>query len=1052
MLRFQVSFILILFLTIAQAVAQQYNFTRFSVEEGLPRSGVYCLLEDSRGFMWIGTEGGGLARFDGREFVTYTIGDGLPDNTIRSLYEDGQGNLWMGTNGNGLCKFDGRTFTTYTSENGLSNEYIRCITQSSDGDIWIGTYGGGINRLHFEKDTLIVSVFDKDGPIKSNKVRAAMTDSNGTLWFGTDEGLCSTDGQTWNCFGKEVGLSHKRVLVLFEDRLQNLWVGTQSGVNQKTDTGFLSFSVEDGLIHERIRGITQDELGNMWFGTQKGVTRFDGDNFISFTEENGLSNDRIRYITSDRSGNLWFGTFFGGICRFSGEEFIHFTEQDGISNNQVLSIYNNHDGDLWLGTLEGITELKPRPNGTWEVEQNPLGKTFADQNINTIVGAPENEIWFGTGNGVLIKNKKKISSLKTDGQRFDENVKAILFEPQGDIWIGSDQGVTRFIKIENGFEFDQYHSNSNINESEVSSIIQDAFGRVWISYLSAEVVIFDREEFITPELPATLTDVSAIKEGPNGYIWFATEGGGIYKHQLTKEPIRAEDFEHIGTEVGLSSSDIHQLVFDPEGNLWAGTASGIDLLELNNRSEIKSIKYFGMAEGFIGTETNENASCVDNDDNLWFGTIRGVTRYNPKAKRKIVAENLLHITGINLEFEEADWNTSEHSTGTEGYFEIPKELCLPYLLNDLTIEYNGIDLTSPDHVRYQWKLDGFNDEWSMVEDKNSHSFTNLQPKKYKFLVRSINGDGIWNEQPALFSFNVTPPFWMRWWFIALCVVAALLLIRAFIKVREKRLLAEKEKLQRKVDDRTKELRHEKERSDELLLNILPQETADELKLKGYASVRYYEKVSVLFTDFVGFTSITEGISHEELVRSLDEHFRMFDEVMDKYDIEKIKTIGDAYMAAGGIPTKNSSNPLETVMAGLEMIHGLEKLNTEKISRGETAWQLRLGIHTGSVISGVVGKNKFAFDIWGDAVNTAARMESSGEVMKVNVSGSTYELIKDYFNCTPRGKIKAKNKGEIEMYFIDRLKTEYSETGDGLVPNSTFLEIIRTEKEKNLILD
>jgi len=293
---------------------------------------------------------------------------------------------------------------------------------------------------------------------------------------------------------------------------------------------------------------------------------------------------------------------------------------------------------------------------------------------------------------------------------------------------------------------------------------------------------------------------------------------------------------------------------------------------------------------------------------------------------------------------------------------------------------------------------------------------------------------------------------MRWWFIALCVVAFILAVRAFIKVREKRLLAEKEKLQRKVDNRTKELRHEKERSDELLLNILPQETADELKLKGYASVRYYEKVSVLFTDFVGFTNITEGISREELVKSLDEHFRMFDEVMDKYDIEKIKTIGDAYMAAGGIPTKNSSNPLEAVMAGLEMIHRLEKLNAEKISKGETAWQLRLGIHTGSVISGVVGKNKFAFDIWGDAVNTAARMESSGDVMKVNVSGSTYVLIKDYFDCTPRGKIKAKNKGEIEMYFVDGLKPEYSETEDGFVPNSTFLKTIRTEKEKNLVVD
>ncbi len=283
---------------------------------------------------------------------------------------------------------------------------------------------------------------------------------------------------------------------------------------------------------------------------------------------------------------------------------------------------------------------------------------------------------------------------------------------------------------------------------------------------------------------------------------------------------------------------------------------------------------------------------------------------------------------------------------------------------------------------------------------------------------------------------------MRWWFIAICILLLIALVLVIIKIREQRHFAEKRKLQGMVDERTKELRHEKERSDELLLNILPLETAEELKKNGYASVQQYDMVSVLFTDFVGFTNITEGISHKELVSSLDEHFRLFDGVMDKYGIEKIKTIGDAYMAAGGIPTRTITNPMAVVAAGLEMIYLLSDLNQKKTIKGETAWNLRLGIHTGSVISGVVGKNKFAFDIWGDAVNTAARMESSGEIMKVNISGSTYALVKDYFECTPRGKIKAKNKGEIEMFFVERLKPEYSDNAVGLVPNSTFMDLLR----------
>lgn len=1006
------------------------------------------MLEDSRGFLWIGTEGGGLAQFDGKEFRVYTTNDGLADNTVRCMFQDSDENLWFGTNGQGLCKFDGQRFTTYSTADGLSNNYIRCITQSADGDLWLGTFGGGINRIKFENDSLNVTVYDKEGPLKHNQVRAALRTSDGTLWFGTDAGLCSTDGTSWNYFDVADGLSHKRILVLYEDALNNLWVGTQSGVNMKTESGFESYSIEDGLIHNRIRGIVQDDLGNMWFGTQKGVTRFDGMNFVSFTENNGLSNDRIRYMLNDQSGNLWFGTYFGGICRFSGNEFIHFTEKDGLTDNQVLSIYNNLDGDVWLGTFEGITELKPQTDGTWEIEQNPLGSTFAERNINTVVGGPDNSIWFGTNQGILIKKQKEVSSLNTDGSVLEENVKVIRFENDSALWIGSDQGTTRYLLSENGYTFNQYHSNANINESEVSSIYQDAIGRVWIGYLSLGLVVFDGKEFLSPEVPETLKNISAIQAGSNGNVWIATEGSGLFKVSGTKENLRAKDFEQITIENGLSSADLHQLVFDGQNNLWVGTASGVDEIILDNQSNIQEVLHYGVREGFIGTETNENAVCLDHSGNLWFGTIRGVTRFNPMAKGLIEVQPNLHITSVSLEFQNEDWSESDYADGVSGYFGLPNKLRLPYEQNSISFEYNGIDLKSPHSVKYQWKLEGYHDnEWSNIEDKNTKTFTNLAPKTYTFHVRSASRNGVWNDEPQTFTFTVLAPFWLSWWFIALAIIVVVFVVWGIVKLNQQRLIKDKERLQRKVDERTIELREEKERSDELLLNILPLETAEELKEKGYASVQRYEKVSVLFTDFVGFTNITEGITHEELVRSLDEHFRMFDEVMDKYRIEKIKTIGDAYMAAGGIPTRTVTNPLSVVAAGLEMIARLQKLNKEKELRGEKAWQLRLGIHTGSVISGVVGKNKFAFDIWGDAVNTAARMESSGEVMKVNVSGSTYELIKDHFECTSRGKIKAKNKGEIEMYFVERLKPKFSEDEHGLVSNATFMALLGNSSEE-----
>lgn len=1031
-----------------QGIAQQYNFKRFSVEEGLPRSGVYCMMEDSRGFLWIGTEGGGLAQFDGNEFRVFTTTDGLADNTVRCMFQDVDGNLWFGTNGQGLCRFDGHEFVTYNTSHGLSNDYIRSITQSKDGDLWVGTFGGGIDRIRFENDSLKVTVYDKQGPLKHDRVRAALRTSDGTLWFGTDAGLCSTDGENWKCFDDTDGLSHERILVLYEDALNNLWVGTQSGVNLKTDTGFVSYSIEDGLIHDRIRGIVQDDLGNMWFGTQKGVTRFDGMNFVSFTEQNGLSNDRIRYTLNDRSGNLWFGTYFGGICRFSGNEFIHFTEKDGLTDNQVLSIYNNYDGDVWLGTLEGITELKPNTDGTWEIKQNPLGAKFAERSINTVVGGPDNTIWFGTDKGILIKKKKQVSLLKTDGKVLEEDAKVIRFQEDGAVWIGSDQGVTRYDFDAGKYSFSQYHSNPNINKSEVSSIHIDALNRVWIGYLNSGFVIFENDEFVSPDVPTTLKNISAIQGGANGKVWIATEGSGLFNISADDSDISATDFKQITIENGLSSSDLHQLIFDGQNNLWVGTASGVDEIVLDNESNIKKVIHYGVQEGFIGTETNENAVCLDHSGNLWFGTIRGVTRFDPMAKALIEPQPNLHITNVSLEFEDVDWSNTDYSKGISGYFGLPNKLRLPYEQNSLRFEYNGIDLKSPHSIQYQWKLEGYHDDdWSKVEEKNTVTFTNLDPKTYTFYVRSAGRNGIWNDEPQQFTFTVLAPYWLSWWFISLVVIVSILIVWGIVKLNQQRLIRDKEKLQRKVDERTLELREEKERSDELLLNILPHETAEELKEKGYASVQRYDRVSVLFTDFVGFTNITEGITHEELVNSLDEHFRMFDEVMDKYSIEKIKTIGDAYMAAGGIPTRTKTNPLAVVAAGLEMIARLEELNRSKEAKGQKAWQLRLGIHTGSVISGVVGKNKFAFDIWGDAVNTAARMESSGEVMKVNVSGSTYELVKDHFECSPRGKIKAKNKGEIEMYFVERLKPKFSEDDNGLVSNASFMALLGNSSEE-----
>lgn len=255
-------------------------------------------------------------------------------------------------------------------------------------------------------------------------------------------------------------------------------------------------------------------------------------------------------------------------------------------------------------------------------------------------------------------------------------------------------------------------------------------------------------------------------------------------------------------------------------------------------------------------------------------------------------------------------------------------------------------------------------------------------------------------------------------------------------------------LEKKVVERTKELAEERDRTDLLLLNILPKPVAEELKSKGSVTPVYYESASILFTDFVGFTKIAEDMLPKDLVEDLHNCFSEFDSVVSRLGLEKLKTIGDSYMCAGGIPNINFTHAVDNCLAGLEFLKFMQKTAKAKSQMGLPFWELRVGIHTGPVTSGVIGSNKFAYDVWGDAVNLASRMESSGKPGHLNISGSTYEVVKDFFVCEHRGKIQAKGKGEVDMYFVSSIRPELSVDAKGTVPNEKF-ETLR--KELNLKL-
>ena len=351
------------------------------------------------------------------------------------------------------------------------------------------------------------------------------------------------------------------------------------------------------------------------------------------------------------------------------------------------------------------------------------------------------------------------------------------------------------------------------------------------------------------------------------------------------------------------------------------------------------------------------------------------------------------------------------------FYQLPENLVLPYKHNRVSFDFGAIETSRNFMVRYQYILEGYDKEWSPLTEKSSATFGNIPEGAYTFKLKARSPEGVWSE-PISYSFKVLPPWWRTWWFRAIIGIGFLFLLYGIYRWRTAALHKQKRILEQTVKERTAEVVKQKEKSDELLLNILPSEVADELKEKGYTTAKSFDEVTVLFSDIKGFTDVAEKLTAQKLVKEINIYFSAFDNIILKYGLEKIKTIGDAYIAAGGLPEKNQATAQNVIEAAIAMQRKIQELKQERILLNSPYFELRIGIHTGPVVAGVVGIKKFQYDIWGDTVNLAARMEQSGVPGKINISQHTYSLVKEKFNCIYRGKIEAKNKGEIDMYFVE----------------------------------
>jgi adenylate cyclase len=414
-----------------------------------------------------------------------------------------------------------------------------------------------------------------------------------------------------------------------------------------------------------------------------------------------------------------------------------------------------------------------------------------------------------------------------------------------------------------------------------------------------------------------------------------------------------------------------------------------------------------------------------------YAQIINETEITPVLKRVLVAGD-----SVIYAFD----NTGSETPG------LRQDIILNYRNNNVTFE-----MQPSDSVDYQFFLEGFDKEWSSWRRVSFKEYTNLHAGKYIFKIRYIISGNTGGEI-SMVTLRILP----LWYFSHLAFIVYLMLFSLIIwtifnqlNLRFARKLFTLEQI---INKRTEDLIIEKEKTEALLANVLPKNTASEIMEKGKATKIKYNFVTVLFSDIQGFTKIAEEMNPEILIDELDKFFFYFDSVVEKFGIEKIKTIGDAYMCAGGIPEKNRTNPVEVILAALEMKGYMNKLKATSEIEGMKYWDIRIGIHTGTVVAGVVGQKKLSYDIWGDTVNTASRMESSGEAGKINISGTTYEFVREFFTCEYRGKMPVKYKGELEMYFVDGIVPELSDENGS--PNRKFIikmQMIKLQDIEELII-
>jgi signal transduction histidine kinase/ligand-binding sensor domain-containing protein len=756
----------------------QYVHRIWQVQQGLPESSIYAILQSRDGYLWLGTQTG-LVRFDGVRFTPLeNIYPSAPTNVwIRGIAEDSQGALWIGTNESGLFRVRDGVITQYSQKDGLPSDTVQSVTAAPNGDIWITTVNG-LARFSNGKlstfttaeglatNTLRAAVVQNDGRIiaggestrlnvwngagfdsipialmpKDAGVRAILPAHDGTLWIGTTGGLIAKKGDEERLITTRDGLGDNWIFNLTESPDGSIFIATRSGFSRWRNGELDSFRPQDGLSQSTVYSLYLDREGSLWVGTKHGLNQFLDGRAVPYTINEGLPTNDTGPVVQDRAGNVWIGTLGAGLTRFDGRRFTVLTTRQGLASNLISSLAIDRAGDLWVGTDRGL---------------NRLHDGAADRTLSVAQGLPSND------------------------------VRSLYEDRSGVLWAGTSKGAARL----SGGAF------ARVSDSPVVAMGEDGDGRIYLATPGGVSVWSAGKLTELLQNNAPMRGVDAFYRDRDGNLWMGAVTGGLRllaKGKLSTFLVRD----------GLFDGEIYGIVADKEDRMWMACSKGLffvpraEMLRFaaGEIKRISSTPYSPTdAQRVIECKAGvQPAASVTSDDHLWFSTIRGLIMFDPAHLVRPAPSPPVVIEDVTV----------------NGERESPSEVAhLAPGRKNLEFRYTGLSFLQPTRITFRYMLEGFDKTWIDASTRREAIYTNLPPGTFRFRVIACNVDGTCNDSGASVSFGLASHYYQRIWFFPLLALLTAAGIWVLYQLRMSRLreqfhliLAERNRIARELHD------------------------------------------------------------------------------------------------------------------------------------------------------------------------------------------------------------------------------------------------------------